>query len=249
MIPRIPEFQPLARSGRKLAARAIDVLFPERCVGCGAFGTSFCGECEAALKLRPNPARCPNCWAHWPGPDNCPRCFAWDALDGAVGAFDYEGSIRRAVRGLKYRHTKSLADVMARGVAPLLAAHPGATALPIPLHRSRLRSRGFNQAELLLLRAGWLPSEIQLFRDRNTRAQFGLSHGERRSNVRGAFRYEGPGLKGATVLLVDDVVTTGATANECAKVLKDAGAGRVIAVAFARASYAPALPAEAPVEG
>ncbi len=226
--------------------KAVDALFPERCVGCGAFGISFCGDCEHGLKSSPAVPRCPNCWAQWPGPDNCPRCFGWDALDGAVAAFDYEGSVRRAVRGLKYRHTKSLAAVMARNVAPLLARYEEALVLPIPLHGSRQRSRGFNQAELLLRIAGFHNPGAGLLRAKKTRAQYGLSLGERRTNVRGAFRYEGPKLQGKTVVVVDDVITTGATANECARMLKDAGARRVVAVAFARANYNHALPPDDP---
>lgn len=135
---------------------------------------------------------------------------------------------------------------MARNVAPLLAQHPGAVVLPIPLHRSRQRSRGFNQAELVLRRAGIDQPEGRLLRRKKTRAQFGLSQGERLANVRGAFAWEGPKLAGMTVVLVDDVITTGATANECARVLKDTGARRVFAVGFARANYDPALPADEP---
>lgn len=234
------------RAARNSISKAVDVLFPERCVGCGAFGTSFCPPCEQSLQSAPPVPRCPNCWAQWPGPDNCPRCFAWDALDGAIAAFDYEGAVRRAVRGLKYRHTKSLAGLMGRNVVPLLARHDDALVLPIPLHRSRQRSRGFNQTELILRGAGYDHPAARLLREKKTRAQFGLSHGERRTNVRGAFRYDGPKLAGRTVLVVDDVITTGATVNECARVLKDAGARRVFAVAFARTSYDHTLSADEP---
>ena len=247
MIWRSGAFQSAKQFAGTGFSRTIDVLFPERCVGCGAFGTSFCPACEQVLQSAAPVPRCPNCCAQWPGPDNCPRCFAWDALDGAVAAFDYEGSVRRAVRGLKYRHTKSLAGVMARNIAPLLASYGDeALVLPIPLHRSRHRSRGFNQAELMLRGAGYEHPGARLLRDKKTRAQFGLSHGERRTNVRGAFRYEGPKLADRTVLVVDDVITTGATVNECARVLKDAGARQVVAIAFARANYDHNLSPEAP---
>jgi len=161
----------------------------------------------------------------------------WDALDGAVSVGQYEGVARDIVRALKYRHTKDLARVMAERMRPLLEAEGPNSVFPIPLHRSRLRERGFNQAELLVTRLECAPAEGMLVRLRKTRPQFGLSHAERTTNVAGAFEYRGPSLKGQRVVVIDDVITTGATVNECARVLRDAGAISVRAMAFARASY------------
>lgn len=109
----------------------------------------------------------------------------------------------------------------------------------VPLHKSRIKERGFNQAELLLRETGWTPVRHGLTRMRRTDQQVGQRLGERRANVAGAFKYQGPRLDGLTVALVDDVITTGATMVECARVLKDAGAKAVWAFAFARASYQP----------
>ncbi len=109
----------------------------------------------------------------------------------------------------------------------------------VPLHRSREKERGFNQSSLLLEKAGWSPVGDGLKRARKTDRQVGQHLGERRANVSGAFAYNGARLDGLTVALVDDVVTTGATAMECAAVLKDAGASAVWVLAFARASYRP----------
>jgi ComF family protein len=146
-----------------------------------------------------------------------------------------DGPARKVVHGLKYRGIRALAGRMAAAVGPV--APDFDVAMPVPLHGSRQRRRGFNQAELMLNELACPRAEGRLLRIRNTPHQVGLHHGERRSNVAGAFAYRGPSLTGLTVALVDDVVTTGATVNECARVLRDYGARHVIAVAYARASY------------
>jgi len=219
--------------------KLIDLLYPERCVACGRFGHSLCAACEASFATCETGPRCPNCSGRWDGDGNCPRCFGWDALDGAVVAVDMEGPARRVVHGLKYRHVDSLAVPMAARMTHLREVRPFDVAYAIPLHRSRRRRRGFNQAEVLLARLGWPPGPGTLERVRKTDTQVGLSLYERRSNVQGAFRYRGPELSGLAITLIDDVVTTGATANECARVLKDFGARTVHIVAFARANYEP----------
>ena len=112
----------------------------------------------------------------------------------------------------------------------------------IPLHRRRRRSRGFNQSEIILRRLAMPPAPGRLERIHATASQVGLDVRARRRNVAGAFRYRGPDLAGATVAVLDDVVTTGATAHECARVLREHGAGRVYALAYARASFAATAP-------
>jgi ComF family protein len=226
---------------RLLSARqaVLDLLYPERCVGCGVFGCLLCAECRASLRPTTGAGRCPHCSAAWDGEGNCPRCFHWDALDGAAAAADMEGPARRLVHGLKYEGVRGLAREMAAAMQPLREARPFDFAIAIPLHPSRQRRRGFNQAELLLEALEWPRPEATLHRTRKTSTQVGMRLSERRANVVGAFDFRGPELAGATVALVDDVLTTGATANECARVLRDHGAGGVVALAFARASYRP----------
>jgi ComF family protein len=143
------------------------------------------------------------------------------------------------VHALKYQYVRSLAPLMAAHLAPLAADLQVDVAFPVPLHRSRQRERGFNQADLLLRAAGLPFARGTLRRSRPTHRQVGMHLGERRSNVSGAFAYAGPRLDGLAVAIVDDVVTTGATVSECALVLREQGAARVVAVAFARASYRP----------
>ncbi|MBI2766469.1 MAG: ComF family protein [Chloroflexi bacterium] len=217
----------------------LGLLYPERCVACGAFGDALCGACEAAFVPIAKDGACPKCAANWPGPLNCPRCMQLDAIESVHAAVDMTGAARRVVHGLKYRGIRSLAPRMASHMSPLAHALQIDAALAVPLHRSRMRRRGFNQSELLLTELGWHAGAGALIRRRKTRTQVGRHLAERRGNVAGAFAYAGPPLAGLALAIIDDVVTTGATANECARVLRDHGARTVYVIAFARASYDP----------
>ncbi len=230
---------------RDLATKAIDLLYPERCVDCGAFGALLCEACESGMEPATGPGRCPHCSARWDGSANCPRCFELQDVDGVRAAFEMNGAARQAVHALKYRGVRALGGYMARHLAPLRESQPFDAAFVVPLHSRRERSRGFNQSEVLLQATGWPGGAGRLRRVRNTRTQVGMHLGERRINVSGAFAYEGPALAGLTVALLDDVVTTGSTVNECAAVLREHGARHVYAFAFARASYNAASPTAA----
>lgn len=213
-----------------------DLLYPPRCAGCGAFGPLLCADCVAAIPRAAAPGHCLNCSAPWTGEHFCALCFGWKALDGAIAAFEHTAAARRAIHALKYDGVRGVAPLMAAEMAPLWNARFD-SAYAVPLHRSRVRQRGYNQAEELLRVLGWPEGEGRLERQRKTARQVGLRETERRRNVAGAFRYTGPSLRGRTIALVDDVVTTGATAQECAAVLKDHGARAVSVIAFARAGW------------
>lgn len=221
-----------------LGKTALDLLYPERCAGCHAFGRSLCAHCSAALVPLTTSGRCPMCSARWTGERNCDRCYSMQQIERVHAAFEMEGVPRRMVHGLKYRGVRSLAAPMAAAIEPLAAAVPPAAWFPVPLHRSRERERGFNQAALLLQHLG-IPAYGggELRRERKTERQVGRRARERQRNVSGAFAYRGDPLDGQSVVLLDDVVTTGATVTECAATLRDHGARRVYVVAFARASY------------
>lgn len=156
------------------------------------------------------------------------------------------GPARKLVHDLKYRYYRAIAPVMGRLLTEALPGLVFDACFVVPLHRSRLRERGFNQSELLLQNLPFPQASPGLARVRRTDRQVGQRLSERRTNVAGAFAYTGPSLDGLSVALIDDVVTTGATVHECALVLRDAGAREVSAVAFARASYDPA--ATAPID-
>lgn len=151
----------------------------------------------------------------------------------------YDGSLREAVHALKFRGRRALAvplgALMAEHVAE--ARLPNAhVVIPIPLHHRRLRKRGYNQSELLAAevanRLGLPVRSDVLVRRQATQAQSGLTLEDRRANVRGAFAAV-HSLKRQNVLLVDDVLSTGFTASECAKVLRRAGAVHVVVLATA----------------
>lgn len=225
-------------SGLRRAALAVrDVLYPPRCVACGRFERGFlCERCHELLIPASGPGTCGNCSAPWDGADFCPACMHWDALDGARAAYRHEGPARALVHALKYRRVRAIAQTLAPDIAGLLAAEQLTVAFPVPLHRRRIRSRGFNQAEAILDHLALERPAGGLLRSRRTRSQVGLDLAARRGNVAGAFEYRGERLDGARVALIDDVLTTGATANECARVLKDFGASHVVAITFARAN-------------
>ncbi len=216
---------------------AVNILYPPRCAGCGRLDVILCEPCDAAMAPAMGGGRCPFCSAAWEGDGNCPRCFHMNALEGARAAFEMTGAARHLVHALKYQFYRDVAPVMGARMAGLTDGLQIDRFFPVPLHRSRQKSRGFNQSELLVKAARWAPAGQELRRIRRTERQVGSAFAERRVNVGGAFRYDGPRLDGMTVAMVDDVITTGATVAECAAVLKDAGARHVWALAFARASY------------
>lgn len=224
----------------------VDLLYPPRCAGCGRFGSFFCDPCRDACTPATGHGRCQHCSAEWDGADFCPRCVNMQAVGSVVAAFEMAGPARRAVHRLKYARVRAAAPEMSRDVARVAATVTADYAVPVPLHPSRQRHRGFNQAAELLARLDRAPLPGRLRRVKNTGRQVGRTMRDRRRNIADAFAYEGPELDGATILLVDDVVTTGATVEACARVLKDHGARAVHVAAFARASYRPET--DAPIE-
>jgi ComF family protein len=165
----------------------------------------------------------------------------------------YGGTLRRAIHRLKYDGKTALARPLGIALArslvdptsPLLtdpvSSEPRRidVVIPIPLHPARLRQRGFNQAEriayFLASERGWTLDAVSLRRVRRTQTQTALRIAERAANVRGAFAVRDPArFAGRSVLLVDDVLTTGATACEAARMVREAGASRVCIVALAR---------------
>jgi ComF family protein len=151
----------------------------------------------------------------------------------AVGA--YAGSLRSAIRQFKYRgglmFAKHLGQMLAGHGSRLVTVEALDLIVPVPLHRRKLRQRGYNQSLELARHAGarWgVPVAAEwLVRHRETPKQTALTRQERFRNVLGAFAWRGPVLEDKRVLLIDDVYTSGATANECARVLKMSGAGTV----------------------
>ena len=162
-----------------------------------------------------------------------------DAFVAAMAALAFEGSTRRALSALKYSGAARMAPILAEAIDPvlgqLLAVSGPADLVPIPLHPDRRASRGYNQAELLataLARSHGLRVVISLERVKSTTKQHRLNRVARLQNLRGAFRARGRAPP--TAILVDDIITTTATLEACARVLRDAGASAVFGLAVAR---------------
>ncbi|MBI1334072.1 MAG: ComF family protein [Armatimonadetes bacterium] len=155
-------------------------------------------------------------------------------VDELRAHYPYEGSASELVKALKYRRETALVDLMAGAVSEVFDQWDPEPdfIVPVPIHRRRLAFRGFNQARLLCEK---LPSDLvteHLVRIRATKPQVELKPEQRAKNLIGAFRCS-TSLVGKRVLLVDDVFTTGATAHECAKAMKEAGAAWVGVLVFA----------------
>ena len=222
---------------RKAGRAALGLFYPARCAGCARFDTVLCPSCAQRLEHADGPGRCGNCAARWDGPDSCPRCPGLGELAGVTAAVEFEGAAKRLVHALKYQRNRAVVPVMAGYLDSAASGRQVDGWVAVPLHGSRERRRGFNQAELLLRAASLHPAPGRLRRIRDTAPQVGQHFTGRQSNVAGAFAYEGPTLAGLKVGIIDDVITTGATVNECARTLRESGAREVWALSFARASY------------
>jgi ComF family protein len=235
------------------ATAALDLLYPALCPVCdhgldAGRRDPLCGDCFAAIE-RMEPPFCVTCGLPLPSFEpsasvlvlRCHACVAAAppfVYARAAGA--YAGVLRDALHALKFGGKRALARplsvLMLEQCGDLLGPHVDAL-VPVPLARERERERGFNQAALLaghLAAASGLPVKARwLTRRRGTRPQTELTAGERRTNVARAFAAS-PRAAGAHIVLVDDIVTTGATTAECARTLRAAGARTVGILAVAR---------------
>jgi ComF family protein len=238
------------RLARDLARGLLHLAYPGVCFLCTrptAIGAGdFCPDCRDALVIDPHPT-CQRCASTLgpnltPGPD-CARCRGQSfAFDRVIRLGPYDGIRRDAVLRMKHGYHEGLADAVgelwaAHALGPLQAVGAGAV-VPVPLHWRRRWARGYNQAAALAraLASGLrLPfADRVLRRVRATPFQTDVAPSARPANVRGAFRAKAdPRLRGQTVLLVDDVLTTGGTASAAARVLRTAGAARVVVAVMA----------------
>jgi ComF family protein len=240
----------------------IDLIYPPQCPICRAFlqdqvsvldaqDLPFCEACFKDFTKITSPicSLCGRPFSDGSEQDRlCEDCLRKrPSYDMARAPYLYDGALMKAIHELKYAQKSHLADSL--GLLLALFAQSwtqemkGSLVMPVPLHPRRLRARGFNQSLLLArcvaAKAGAELDFLSLRRTRFTKPQTELSSQDRRKNVRKAFEVVKPeAVKGKTIVLVDDVATTGSTLNECARALKRAGADRVLCLVLARTSTA-----------
>ena len=238
----------------RLLSSLLDIIYPPRCQICTAFldghtadRGDICDECFSGFKALAHPfcTLCSEPFKSKVEEDHlCEKCLRKrPSYDELRAPYLYEEKIMNSIQLIKY----SGKSYIVKSLGPLLGAFAknwindtkDTIIMPVPLHRKKLRQRGFNQS-VLFVKAISPVLEIEadfftLIRTRYTESQTGLSLEQRRKNVKGAFDIRGNSdIRGKSVILVDDVATTGNTMNECARVLKKAGAEKVLGLTLAR---------------
>lgn len=236
---------------KKFLYALADFFFPPKCLLCRKMILSYaegylCKDCLGGLSINNGPicSRCGMLFQSKQGDDHlCGRCLGRNHFfDKARAVGPYEGMLRKAIYRFKYNKKYLLAVPLGK----LLSLYGGNILdikeydhiIPVPLHRTRLRQRGFNQSMMLAKKVGheWGIEVMAdaLKRVKWTKPQAMLSQKERPKNVKGAFSYSGAELQGEKVMLIDDVFTSGSTVNECARILKTQGALKVDVLTLAR---------------
>jgi len=229
-----------------------DALFPPLCIACKEVLTheeekAFCISCSEQISYT-SESRCPICGVTFPdspaGDHWCGSCLEERPIyTFARAAVSYGGVVHDAILQFKYGGSITRGAALAALLADFKFSDVDWPSfdliIPVPLHMRRLRKRGFNQSLILARALGkkhHLPVDFSLLkRQKMTQTQTGLDRKEREQNIRGAFAVAHPEkIAGQNIILVDDVLTTGATVNECARVLQKAGAARVAVITLAR---------------
>lgn len=222
----------------------MQAFFPCFCVNCGSENNLkskfLCQNCFELIEEIKTDC-CPKCGRLSSNGKYCKSCGRKSKLSGIVVSAKYDGPIKELVHYLKYSKMQIISKYLAKLMVKKLSGcsfKGEVVVVPVPLYFLRKFDRGFNQSELLakeICKKMGLPLSLVLKRVRNTSQQMKLNRPNRLQNLQGAFRCKNPeNIVGKTILLVDDVTTTGATLNECAKTLKSAGARQVFGVVVAK---------------
>ncbi len=228
----------------------LELFYPEHCVVCGSAHTVFRMICRSCYESAPKVTApfCEICSRPYdgeiPSPFSCPNCISQSfGFACAVAPYRARGIVRELIHRFKYNGDFHLRHILARWAAqgladPRLQQSSFDAIVPVPLHPVRQRERGFNQAQAigeLLSKKSDIPLQNSLRRIRYTETQTHFDRPTRMRNLRTAFRAAGGrSLVGKKLLLIDDVFTTGATLDECSRVLLEAGAESVRALTIAR---------------
>lgn len=228
----------------------LDLIFPKFCVGCGVEGSWICPTCREQIICIKQPS-CPICQRVTTQGQFCHRCRKKSSLTGlVVAAYYQEGPLKEAIHTFKYEGVFDLARDLGKILCDRLNLIPptkwnkvGVVVMPVPLHQSRQNRRGYNQSALLAKEIcqnyHWQLAKNKLQRIKKTKhTQVELSGKARRENIKNCFSWAGKQneYQNKIILLVDDIYTTGATLQECAKVLRrESGAKEIWGVVLAKA--------------
>jgi ComF family protein len=218
----------------------LDLVFPKTCLECGSAGSYICAGCIAKVKLAIQ--ICPYCGRAAIDGITHVKCRKKYGLDGLISVWEYEGVIRKGVLSLKYKYSteagKELTNFFIRELMFGDNLISGSVLVPIPLYWHRENTRGFNQSNevgtAVAANRGWKFLPDLLVRNKSTVPQASLSGDKRRQNLKGVFAINSEFIVPDTVILFDDVFTTGSTLKEAAKILKKAGVEKVWGLTIAR---------------
>lgn len=233
----------------------LDLIFPKECLNCGHEGAWLCNDCFSKLQFS-SWQYCLGCKIPNQSGKFCSACRRQYHLDGILIAGNYDDKLlNQLIKTFKYHFVQDIATILGNYLVNFLQKEKNINSqiptisrilkisnipiiVPVPLHNRRESWRGFNQAEKLAkVVAQNFHLEINtkdLIRIKHRQAQSKLNEQQRLKNVANCFNWQGENLTGADIILIDDVVTTGATLNECAKVMKRNGAGKVWGLVVAK---------------
>jgi ComF family protein len=225
----------------KIYNNILDIVFPKFCVGCGKEGVWICPKCQDKIILIKKPT-CPKCMRLTKNGQFCDRCRSKSSLTGVVVAAYYgDGPLKELIHGFKYDGLFDIKEVLGKYLTLTLTEKfkKQAVLIPVPLHKKRLAERGYNQSHLLATEVAksinYQVLDKKLIRKKYTNPQVTFSGANRKKNIRDAFYWIGEDeIDSKTIILVDDVYTTGATLEECAKVLRNAGAREIWGLVLAK---------------
>ncbi len=233
----------------KILNCAIDVILPPACPVCGqpkhyynGRRIDICRSCQDAVSYVKEPV-CLKCGKPVKSDEQefCTDCSRHEhSYDQAAAVYEYSSAVKNSIYRFKYHNKREYADVYAKEMMKACGHmikmwNPDAI-IPVPVHSSRLRSRGYNQAQLIAVQLGRLSGipvdDVSLLRVKKTAPMKELGNSERIKNLQNAFQVNGKVVIYSKVLIVDDIYTTGATFDACAKALKDAGVQRVYGISL-----------------
>ena len=215
----------------------VGVLAPHQCIACGLEGSLLCVLCLGAAG-DPLPPRCAGCHKLSEASQTCKSCKQWLVVDSVFVATAYEGIYEDLLFALKFDCKRQAAEPIAKIMSKsAIDINKEAVLCPVPTAPSRIRQRGFDHTKLITKKISKnLNMEINSFLSRNTNTrQFGASRANRLRQMENEFYLaKGSEVKNKDIVLIDDVITTGATLSGCARILKKSGAKSVRAIVFAQ---------------